>query len=225
MEIRDIQRYLSLLTLYAGKIDNLDGPKTQSALDEFMEQEGAQGDIVQKLQDKIATIKLGSYADADGLAVAVKALCQSVYLKMPQQWAYIMATAEWETARSFYPVEEAFYLKDERARKRYLEKRKYHPFYGRGLVQLTWDFNYLKYSQILGRDLLVDPDIALEEPVSLFIMIHGMATGTFTGRSLHRYINQNAVDYVNARRIVNGTDKAQEIAKLAEKWEKYYESH
>lgn len=225
MEIKDIQRYLSLLTLYDGKIDNLDGPKTQAALDEFMEHEGSQGDIIQKLQSKIAGIELGSYSDADGLAAAVKALCQSVYLKMTEQWAYIMATAEWETARSFYPVEEAFYLKDERARSRYLKKRRYYPFYGRGLVQLTWDFNYLKYSQILGRDLVAAPEIALEEPVSLFIMIHGMATGTFTGRSLHRYINKNGVDYVNARRVVNGTDKAQEIAVLAEKWERYYESH
>lgn len=223
MGIKDIQRFLALLTLYDGKIDNLDGPKTQAALDEFMEHEGSQGDIVQKLQAKIANIKLGSYSDAEGLAKAVKELCNSVYLKMPQQWAYIMATAEWETARSFYPVEEAFYLKDDRARKRYLEKKKYYPFYGRGLVQLTWDFNYLKYSQILGRDLLAEPNIALEEPVSLFIMIHGMATGAFTGRSLHRYINKNGVDYVNSRRVVNRTDKAQEIAKLAEKWEKYYE--
>ena len=223
MKTKQQQIILSVLCLYKGRIDGIDGPKTQTALSEFCELEECDyNTVTETLGKKIEALALGSYSDKDGLAQAVRELCSALYVANPKIWAYLMATAEHETANSFYPVEEAFYIRDERARKRYLESKKYYPYYGRGLVQLTWDFNYKKYSEILSIDLVNQPEIVLEPSISLFIFVHGMCSGAFTGRSIGRYINSHGTDYINARRVVNGTDKALDIAKLAAKWEQYY---
>ena len=42
-----------------------------------------------------------------------------------------------------------------------------------------------------------------------------MKEGWYTSKKLSDYINDNKKDYVGARRIVNGTDKAKEIADIA----------
>jgi hypothetical protein len=41
----------------------------------------------------------------------------------------------------------------------------------------------------------------------------------FTGKNLADYIRPGSIDYRNARRIVNGTDKANRIAGYAKKFE------
>jgi len=137
-------------------------------------------------------------------------------LDLRTQQAYVLATVEWETAGTFEPVREAFW-KSEDWRKRHL---RYWPYYGRGYVQLTWDYNYKKFSKILGVDLLNNPDLALEPDISRFILVYGMKHGSFTGRKLTKYVNDHKTDYYNARRVINGLDKALEIQNLAYKWEK-----
>lgn len=92
-------------------------------------------------------------------------------------------------------------------------------FYGRGYVQLTWEDNYIEMSQILGIDLAGNPDLALQPDIAYKIMSHGIIHGSFTGVGLHRYINGDHCDYRNARRIINGMDHAEEIAKAAEWFE------
>jgi hypothetical protein len=57
------------------------------------------------------------------------------------------------------------------------------------------------------------PDIAAE------ILFTGMEDGWFTGKALDDYFNLLATDYVGARRIVNGTDKASLIAGYARDFE------
>jgi hypothetical protein len=59
----------------------------------------------------------------------------------------------------------------------------------------------------------MDPDTAYK------IMSLGMYQGLFTGRKLSDYINDTKKDYVNARRIINGTDRAQMIADYATSFE------
>jgi len=88
-------------------------------------------------------------------------------------------------------------------------------FKGGGLVQITGRANYAKYSDITGIDLISNPQRVQEIDIAAFIMIHGMMKGSFTGVSLENYINQIDEDYFNARRVVNGTDKAQKIANEA----------
>jgi uncharacterized membrane protein YccC len=45
-----------------------------------------------------------------------------------------------------------------------------------------------------------------------------MLQGAFTGKRLSDYIGNGRRDYVGARRIINGTDRANEIAAIAEKF-------
>jgi hypothetical protein len=81
-------------------------------------------------------------------------------------------------------------------------------YYGRGFVQLTWKSNYQKMSSFLGIDLVGSPDLALEPRYAADILVYGMINGEFTRRALSRYINLVQTDYYNARRVVNGTDRA-----------------
>lgn len=57
------------------------------------------------------------------------------------------------------------------------------------------------------------------------ILLLGMKEGWFTGRKLSDYINQSKKDYLNARRIINGMDKASLIAGYAETFEKALRSY
>lgn len=93
--------------------------------------------------------------------------------------------------------------------------KKYGPsgFYGRGLVQLTWETNYRKAGQKVGVDLVRYPDRALELPIAVKIMFDGMREGWFTGKKLSDYFNAGRNDALNARRIINGTDVAALVAK------------
>lgn len=129
--------------------------------------------------------------------------------------SYMLATAYWETARTMQPVKEAFWL-SEAWRKAHL---RYYPWYGRGLVQLTWEANYRRADKELagnGGALINDPDLALEPKLAVLIMFRGMAEGWFTGRKLSDYLYRGHQDWVGARAIINGTDKAETIASIAE---------
>lgn len=131
------------------------------------------------------------------------------------QWAYIFATTWHETAHTFHPVIEA-YWKTEDWRKRNF---RYYPYYGRGYVQITWEANYKKYSQKLGVDLVKNPEKVLEPKISFFILTDGFKNGVFTGKKISDYISGTKKDYVNARRCINGLDKASDIAEYAKGFE------
>src|SRR5947209_14148664 len=94
-------------------------------------------------------------------------------------------------------------------------------YYGRGYVQLTWKANYANLSSKLGLGdtLLVHPEHALEPQTAYKIMSFGMRHGSFTGKKLGDFIHDNACDYVNSRKIINGLDHAQEIAGFAQNFE------
>ncbi len=85
-------------------------------------------------------------------------------------------------------------------------------FAGRGYVQITGRNNYRRFG-IEG-----DPEKALEPPFAAHIMIEGMTKGIFTGKKLSDYFSKTKDDAVNARRIINSLDKAQEIAGYYQKF-------
>lgn len=120
--------------------------------------------------------------------------------------AYMLATTFHETARTMQPIREFGRGKGMRYGTTY---------YGRGFVQLTWEANYRKASAVVGVDLVAHPDRALELPIAATIMFDGMIKGWFTGHKLADYIDGAKCDYVQARRIVNGTDRAVAIAGYA----------
>ena len=132
------------------------------------------------------------------------------------QWAYIFATVFHETAGTFLPVKEAFWL-SENWRKNNL---RYYPYYGRGFVQITWEENYRKFSKLLKEDFVKYPDKVMEINNSFFILTYGFKNGTFTGKKISDYITDNKKDYRGCRRCINGMDKADLIASYAENFEK-----
>lgn len=93
-------------------------------------------------------------------------------------------------------------------------------FYGRGLVQLTGRANYRKAGKHVGVDLEKDPDRAAEPTLAARILIWGMETGAYTGKANRDYLDKSPPDYVGARRIINGTDRAQTIASYAKVFER-----
>lgn len=130
--------------------------------------------------------------------------------------AYVLATADWETNHTFEPVREAYYLG--RKAEAFRKKLRYYPWYGRGLVQLTWEDNYRKAGRAIGVDLIKNPDGALDPKNAVAILVIGMREGWFTGARLDDYFDLKRSEFIGARKIINGRDKAQEIAALAMKY-------
>ncbi len=146
-----------------------------------------------------------------------------------RQLAYCLATFKWETAHTMRPI-------DERGTSAYFNSR-YGPqtkvgkmlgntktgdgalFHGRGYVQLTGRRNYGKAKALTGVDLLTEPERAKNPELAYHIAIQGMKDGWFTGRKLGQFIKDGQPpDYENARTIINGHDKAQNIADIARRF-------
>lgn len=87
-------------------------------------------------------------------------------------------------------------------------------YMGRGYVQITGRTNYNKASNIVGQDLVANPDLALEPNIAAKIIVDGMTRGWFTGKKLSDFNS-----YVDMRRVVNGMDRAETIAEYAKKFE------
>lgn len=224
--LKQLQTGLKALGYPVGPIDGMFGPRTRSAWAEFKadnhrsEPEWIGPDSWALLQEEVLAIstpgKTHDFTTKDGTVDAIIYECRQQKIGSANQIAYVLATTEWETARTFKPVKEAYWLSEDWRRKHL----RYYPYYGRGLTQITWLRNYLKYERILGIPLVKNPDLALEPNVALFIMVHGFKTGSFTGRKITDYINGDKADFYQARRCINGLDKASEIAELAKNWRK-----
>ena len=110
-------------------------------------------------------------------------------------------------------------------------------FKGRGYVQLTGRCNYTKFTPMSKRssyqdkpdysdvmtekkDLTTEPDAVINYLTdTAAILVKGCKDGIFTGVKLSDYINSSGADYYNARRIVNGLDKADQIQSYSRQFE------
>jgi predicted chitinase len=146
-----------------------------------------------------------------------------------RQLAYVLATAFHETAGRLQPVRETLAQSDDQAIARlenafqagrlpqvstpyWRKDADGHSWFGRGFVQLTFKRNYKTMADALGVDLLINPARAMELDVSADILVVGMRDGLFSGRKLSEYFNTSRTDWRNARRIVNGLDRADAVA-------------
>jgi putative chitinase len=149
------------------------------------------------------------------------------YAQKDDRWlAYMLATTHHETDRTIKPIEEygkgkkkayGQFLKMTRnkAGKRIPYSNTTELFYGRGFVQLTWYENYAKASKKLNQDFLHDASKVMLPENATKIMFIGMMEGWFTTKKLSDYFNATKTDWYNARRIINGIDKAKLIADYA----------
>lgn len=150
------------------------------------------------------------------------------------QAAYILATAWHETDRKLLPISEygqgknriygtwyinsaneKYCFKNGSKTIAYLFTQYPHLYYGRGYVQLTWFDNYALASKKLGIDFLNNPEFVSQKQYAVKILITGMLQGWFTGKKLSDYIYMSKKDYLSARYIINGSDKAKLIANYA----------
>lgn len=129
------------------------------------------------------------------------------------QLAHVLATAYHETAHTMKPIEE-------QGSDKYLKSKKYYPYIGRGYAQVTWKENYEKVAKLLNIDCVNKPDLLLEPEYAVPAIITGMKDGWFTGKKLSDYITLQRSDFKNARRIINGMDKADLIAEYARLYDK-----
>ena len=166
-------------------------------------------------------------SEVDGLNVLTTASGDAGW--GPKFTAYALATAYHETAGTMQPIRERGgpqYLTnayDVRGDNPARAKRFGNTtpgdgvrYCGRGYVQLTWRSNYDKLGNLLGYPLAGNPDLAMRPDIAAQILVRGMADGLFTGKKLADYITNAKCDFVGARRIINGTDKAAKIAGHAE---------
>jgi putative chitinase len=88
---------------------------------------------------------------------------------------------------------------------------------GRGYVQLTGRVNYDKAERALGIPLTASPDLAMVQTHAAAIMRRGMEEGWFTTKALSLYLPAKATlgQFTQARRVINGQDRAEEIAGFA----------
>src|SRR5580765_8676464 len=128
--------------------------------------------------------------------------------------ANCLGTTQWETGHTIQPIEE--YGKGSGKSYGVPDPETGQTYYGRGYVQLTWRENYQKMSAPTGCDLDHEPHLALKPDIAAVIMFDGMEKGTFTGKKQADYFNPSVTDWTNARRIINGTDHASEIAGLSQ---------
>jgi hypothetical protein len=208
--VREYQRRNGLTT------DGWAGEKTWASLgvEEYEFDEAA---FFAKLRAEFGSL---SQQMVDGCKTLIAALSD-----WPVSWiAYALATAKHETADTMQPIKErggeAYFKRmydimgERPAKARELGNVKPGDgarYAGRGYVQLTGRANYAQYG------LADNPDDAMKPEIAARVLKDGMEKGRFTGKSLKDYLPG---DYIGARRIVNGTDRAQMIADYAVKFEK-----
>lgn len=147
--------------------------------------------------------------------------------------AYVFATAVGETDKTMLPIGEkggtAYFtrrydIRGERPDKA-RELGNLQPgdgalFHGRGLVQLTGRSNYRRATTRLRtpgfllptEDLEKTPDLGMRSDLAAAIAFIGMREGWFTGHKLSDFFGNGRCDPEGARRIINGQDRAAEIA-------------
>lgn len=161
-----------------------------------------------------------SQSQVDGINATLDAWDQFAPNSNPRFISYSLSTEFWETARTMLPIEE---YGQGRGRAYGTPAGPWHVVYdGRGDVQLTWYANYVHATARLralgiidgNTDLAKNPELAMRPDIAAAIMIFGMTEGWFTGKKLSDYLDGDDFDATNARRIINGTDHAEDIANL-----------
>ena len=146
--------------------------------------------------------------------------------------AYMLGTAFHETAQTMQPVretragtdEQAIAMLDRSFAKGTLRWVK-TPYWrigadgkswlGRGYVQLTHKSNYSKLGNAIGVDLVANPALAMREDIALKVMFTGMSEGLFTGARLGHFFVGAKADWLGARLIINGKERAADVADYA----------
>lgn len=177
--------------------------------------------IVNDLAAAILARPLGSMRDAATRSVPLLLdKCRAHGVDDAGQIAYVLATAEHESGlgRFMHEIWGPTEMQEKYEGRWDLGNREPgdgYLFRGRGFVQVTGRANYEYWARRLKIDLAGNPELATEPETAAEILVLGMKEGKFTGRKLDDYIQGEKLDFVRARRIINGTYRAGLVAAAA----------
>ena len=155
------------------------------------------------------------------LSPAQKMALQSVFFVIAEkddltdvrQVAYVLATIQSETARTFKPIseygDEAYFEKRYAGRVGNIEPGDAARFKSRGYIPIDGRANYDRFNKALGLegtsdDLVQHPERALDPKIAYRITAMAMSQGLAGGTKLDDYIFGDRTDYLNARKTVAG---------------------
>ena len=226
--IRAIQAQLKVEG-YNISLDGVWGNQSQKALRQAIDNEVLEMYFDFDMFKKLFNINTLKQSFVDGVNGLYNAFNEFNHIDgtNPNYISYMLATSYLETDRSMTAIKEygsANYFS--KYGKGNLAKRLGNKsvadgikFAGRGHVMITGRDNYQKFTDILGIDLISNPDLALNPVVSAKILVIGSLKGVFTTRKLSDYITYGSYnDFVEARRVINGVDRKRDIADYAIKF-------
>ena len=200
-----------------GKNNNTNGQTTTSVVTIVNSQPSSE---ITQLSDSVLKVVPGDIRKhAEKSVPLLLQECENCQVSDRGQIAYILATTEHESKLGLWMEELASGSAYEGRR----DLGNTQPgdgvrFKGRGYTQITGRVNYQRWSDKLGIDLISQPEKAAEPKIAARIIVQAMKEGSFTGVGLSKYINGQARDFRNARRIINGLDRADHIAKIAQRY-------
>jgi len=116
----------------------------------------------------------------------------------------VLGTVPIETASTFEPVREAYWLSEDWRR----INLRYYPYFGRGYVQLTWESGYRDAGDALGLNLVGSPDLALMPTIAADILAWFWSTKGVQAKDGSRWWSLTdlcrAHDWEWTRRVVQG---------------------
>ena len=190
-------------------------PEAQPQIDDLISANDLAGDSATTaiqvdedcLSKVIAKVSASDRAYANQVVPALLRETQKAGITDPAQIAYILATVQAETN---------FHARNEDGG--YCDQYGSGCFYGRGLVQVTWESNYRDWSNRLGMDFVHHPELMNRPDIAAKVAVLGMRDGTFTHHRLGDYIHGSSHDFTDARRIINDSDRSREIAGDADRY-------
>ena len=159
------------------------------------------------------------HGTANEHAERIITICRREQLTIPQT-AYVLATVRHESKMGLWMLDQASGWAFEGRHHLGNVRRGDGPRYrGRGYIRIVGRRAYAAWEQELGLPLVAEPDRVTEPDVAAEIAVLGMKWGRFSGVPLSEHVNEGSIDYVGARRVVNGQDRAILVSRYAREYE------
>ncbi|MCP4227694.1 MAG: hypothetical protein GY773_30490 [Actinomycetia bacterium] len=146
-------------------------------------------------------------------------ICQREQLSIPQT-AYLLATVHHESKMGLWMLDHASgWAYEGRYHLGNIESGDGPRFRGRGYIRIVGRRQYTAWEKHLRLPLTAEPDLVTKPSIAAEIAVQGMKWGRFTGERLADFVNDGGTDYVGARRVINGNDRAGSVASKARRYE------